>query len=157
MGEKNSLKILNIGCGDKLSTGEIGIDINYIEATHVMDIDKNNIPYPNNYFDKVISDDSIEHFGNPKHVFEEVKRVLKIGGVFRIETVNVSVWWIRLSMIDWNKAWRHKLGTKRTGHLIHWTVDMLRMWYEIHGFKVTLFEGNSLLCYRMIYEGKKLG
>ena len=103
----------------------------------------------------VVSRYSLEHFGNPSHIFEEVYRVLKKGGIFRVETVNVSVFWIRFSCLDWNKLWRHKIGTKRTGHLIHWTPDMLKMWFEINKFKPRVIKGNHLFNYQIIIEGKK--
>jgi len=39
------------------------------------------LPYPDNTFDYVIADMVIEHVeGNPQHVFDELKRVLKPGG-----------------------------------------------------------------------------
>ena len=152
--QRKPMKILDIGCGDKKIKGAIGIDLNY-ETDHVMDLDEEKIPYVDGTFDIVISRDSIEHFGNPKHIFKEVKRVLKKGGIFHIETVNVGVFWIRAIPIDWNKGWRHKLNTKRTGHLIHWTPDTLKMWYEIHGFKVTKNMSHSLLRYKIEMEGTK--
>ena len=148
------MKILDIGCGDKCMDGAIGIDKNY-PCTHIMDLDISKIPYKNGYFDLVISEDSLEHFGNPKHVFSEVNRVLRKYGRFNVKTVNVSFWLIKLLPLDFNRLWRHKLHTKRTGHLIHWTPDMLRMWMELNGFKVQSLSG-SIWQYQILCSGVKI-
>lgn len=50
--------------------------------------DANKIPYPENYFDLVFSDNVMEHLDNPLLVFNEVLRVLKPGGKFLIKTPN---------------------------------------------------------------------
>ena len=47
-----------------------------------------NIPYPNESFDIVFSDNVLEHLANPSEVFVEIQRVLKPGGVFLIKTPN---------------------------------------------------------------------
>jgi len=150
------MQIVDIGCGDKKFPGSIGVDKNYDEADYKMDIDEENLPFEDNSIDLVVSNDSIEHMGNPKHVFKEVYRILKPGGKFRIETVNVSVWWIRLFIfLDWNVAWRHKIGTKRTGHMIHFTPDMLDMWFEMNGFKPLGRKNNFLFRYKITQTGIK--
>jgi len=150
------MKILDIGCGDKKHPGSIGIDLNYKEADIMLDLDKNNIPFQDKTFDLVISDDSLEHFGNPKHIFEEVYRVLKPGGIFRVETVNVGVWWVRYLPIDWNWGWLHKIKTKRTGHLVHWTPSTLKMWFELNNFKIVKNKSNYFFKYRIMMEGMKV-
>jgi SAM-dependent methyltransferase len=50
--------------------------------------DANQIPYPNDSFDLVFSDNVMEHLDEPLLIFNEVKRVLKPGGKFLIKTPN---------------------------------------------------------------------
>jgi SAM-dependent methyltransferase len=47
-----------------------------------------NIPWPNNTFDLIFSDNVLEHLIEPNKVFFEVQRVLKPGGVFLAKTPN---------------------------------------------------------------------
>lgn len=46
------------------------------------------IPYPDEAFDVVFSDNVLEHLSDPLTVFREVQRVLKPGGVFLVKTPN---------------------------------------------------------------------
>ena len=46
------------------------------------------IPWPNNTFNVIISDNVIEHVTTPISVFREVHRVLKPGGFFLVKTPN---------------------------------------------------------------------
>lgn len=50
--------------------------------------DANSIPYEDNMFDLVFSDNMLEHLDTPIKVFREVARVLKPGGVFLFKTPN---------------------------------------------------------------------
>jgi len=90
--------ILDIGCGPrgslewaKMASERIGLDpladkylrlgakehnMTYIKAA------SENIPFPNEYFDVVCSFNSLDHVEDVVKSTEEIKRVLKIGGVF---------------------------------------------------------------------------
>jgi ubiquinone/menaquinone biosynthesis C-methylase UbiE len=46
------------------------------------------LPYEENTFDVVISDNVLEHLVNPEKVFKEVHRVLKPGGYYLFKTPN---------------------------------------------------------------------
>ncbi len=45
------------------------------------EVDMQNLPYKDNSFDFVISDQVIEHLEDPKKAVEELYRVLKVGGI----------------------------------------------------------------------------
>lgn len=47
------------------------------------------IPYPDESFDIVVSDNVLEHLPNPEDVFREVSRVLRPGGHFMAKTPNL--------------------------------------------------------------------
>lgn len=46
------------------------------------------IPYPDGTFDNVISANVLEHVADPDFVFDEIRRVLRPGGVFILQTPN---------------------------------------------------------------------
>ncbi|MEM9173616.1 MAG: class I SAM-dependent methyltransferase [Myxococcota bacterium] len=46
------------------------------------------VPWPDEQFDLVFSDNVLEHLAEPERVFEEVARVLKPGGRFLVKTPN---------------------------------------------------------------------
>jgi len=52
--------------------------------------DAENIPFPDESFDIVISTNVLEHLPDPAKAFLEVARVLKPGGIFLVKTPN---WW----------------------------------------------------------------
>ena len=54
------------------------------------------LPFPENFFDIVICNDVIEHTQNPRIVLENVKRVLKRGGVLYLNTPNLN--WLRKNL-----------------------------------------------------------
>ncbi|MBQ3032872.1 MAG: methyltransferase domain-containing protein, partial [Deferribacterales bacterium] len=49
-----------------------------------------NIPFDNHRFDVVVSFETIEHIENPYKMVEEVKRVLKPGGIYIVSTPNIE-------------------------------------------------------------------
>jgi len=46
------------------------------------------LPYPDNRFDMVFSDNVLEHLAEPEKVFAEVARILRPGGVFCAKVTN---------------------------------------------------------------------
>ena len=111
-------RILDIGCGDgKYSallgkvcnaTEVYGIDIsekgvklarnNGIKAFQ-LDIDEDDLPFKDNYFDAIFCGDLIEHLYDPDHLLDECYRVLKEGGLFVITTPNLASWINRIALL----------------------------------------------------------
>jgi len=70
-----------------------------------------NIPYPDNEFDIVISAWVAEHLKNPEKVFHEIFRVLKKGGTLIMVTPNAHCWLVGLKKILGN-GWINKSVNK---------------------------------------------
>lgn len=45
-------------------------------------LDRDSIPFQDNFFDVVFAFEVFEHFASPQHALEEIRRVLKSGGIF---------------------------------------------------------------------------
>ena len=78
---------LHIGCGCYLLKGFVNIDINnkVLEPDVVVDIEKG-LPFPDNYFNHIVSSHVLEHIrpGKFKFVLEEIYRVAKPGSILEL-------------------------------------------------------------------------
>lgn len=99
-----SAKVLDLGCGtgqngrfmkEILPDADIyGVDILPAEdlpefySYSVVDIEKASLPYPDESFDAVVFTHVIEHLRNPLGIGDEIRRVLKKGGLIYVETPN---------------------------------------------------------------------
>lgn len=97
----NKPNLLDVGSGngdhiaifDDIGFSVYGIDKNpYVPCTikanrfKKVDLEVDNIPYPDNYFDFIFSKSVIEHIFNTEHLFKEMYRVLKPDGKIIIMT-----------------------------------------------------------------------
>jgi ubiquinone/menaquinone biosynthesis C-methylase UbiE len=104
-GEK---KILEIGCGRGFYVNNLakfypkakiwGVDLNktYLEKAKLgaeknevlMEADATKLPFENDFFDRIIASEILEHIPNDKKALEEMYRVLKTGGTAIITVPN---------------------------------------------------------------------
>ncbi len=100
-------RLLDIGCGavpwswpsnevTGLDADERIVDRLKAEssAVHVVKGMADEMPFADGYFDAVLMLDVIEHLKNPVPTMQEIKRVLKVGGLFLVFTPNFAspVW-----------------------------------------------------------------
>jgi len=90
--------------------------------------DASNIPWPDESFDLVFSDNVLEHLADPGEVFKEVIRVLKPDGVFLFKTPNRQHYMPTIARI--------------TPHRFHQFINKLRGRAEIDTFP-TLYRANT--------------
>jgi methionine biosynthesis protein MetW len=111
-------RILDVGCGDgnfsvllqeACKAKEVyGIDIsdkgvesarkNGVNAFQ-LDIDEENFPFEDDYFDAIFAGEVIEHLFDTDHFLDEVHRVLKPEGTFVLTTPNLAWWVNRLALL----------------------------------------------------------
>ena len=54
------------------------------------------LPFPNNFFDRIIMIDALHHVCNQQKTANELFRVLKSGGRIVIEEPNINFWGVKL-------------------------------------------------------------
>jgi methionine biosynthesis protein MetW len=170
--------ILELGCGngsfakilrDKLSVRVSGVDLSEsgvaltrqkgIEA-EIADLNKR-IPFPDNVFDLVYSDQLFEHVNDTDKLLSESRRVLKNGGYLVIITPNLSFWLNRIIMLlglyplfteisTKNKTYgmgflkKFMKETEAMGHLRVANVPALSEMVRENGFSLVKIEGLPL-------------
>jgi len=107
---KQSDMVLDVGCGQGVYLARIvksyrlsgaGVDISPVSIRYANEnfrsnrlkylvADSLNLPYKDNYFDKVVTFDTLEHIENQGKAVDEMVRVLKPGGRLLIHTLNVN-------------------------------------------------------------------
>lgn len=95
---------------------DIGIEVHenpYISEGKQLDLDNFSIPYEDNYFDVVFSDNVMEHVANPDEVFSEINRILKPGGYFLSKTPNKYHYVALIASVTPN--WFHIYYNKKRG------------------------------------------
>lgn len=89
-GLADGMTVLDNGCGrgefldafSHLGMEAYGTDVSdYCRKAETVDLNKDRLPFPDNYFDMVFSKSVIEHIENTEHYMYEMKRVLKKGGL----------------------------------------------------------------------------
>ena len=111
----HSERLLDIGYGDGQITRAIaqaigakevhGVDINCQQpksasqkdiVTHQMDIERQELPFPEEHFDFIFCGEVIEHIYNTDAFLSEVYRVLSKDGFLLLTTPNMAAWYNRI-------------------------------------------------------------
>lgn len=164
---KNSDKILDIGCNDGsedriyLKDGKTvyGVDIS-IEAVKrarkfgvrasVLDISRDELPFPPNTFDAVIAGEIIEHLIDTDNFLEKIYRILRPGGKLVITTPNLASLGRRLMLLLGKNPFIETSlkqfvgGSAPVGHLRYFTVSTLENLLSANRFKVLKTTSDNL-------------
>lgn len=156
MDAKNSVKLLDIGCYDghlalllKNCLGNCnayGVDIakktialarqKGIHAK-ICDIEKG-VNFESNLFDYVFAGEIIEHLYDTDFFMQEVKRILKPGGIFIITTPNFVSLGRRLHYLFGKGMFMEQsfsLPKNAAGHIRYFTFQTLKELLLLHGFE----------------------
>jgi hypothetical protein len=142
-GVKKMSKGLNLGCGNKIKEGYLGVDIN---GNPDIKWDLNfGIQGQGWRIDDIWMDNSLEHLHNPIRLLEEIYLQMNQGGFLEITCPNVQ--WFPLLILGWfgdiHEFWNGWMARKnnRGLHYSLWTPYTLRLTLETIGFKVLETKG----------------
>lgn len=162
-------RMVDLGCGDgeialmfneKLKAREVyGVDINEraislarqrgIKA-YPANLSENSLPFPNEFFDLVLSLEAIEHLINPDNMLKEAYRVLRRDGYLLISTPNLASWVNRLLLLLGYQPYNVEVSTETmigvpirkgvfggpAGHIRAFTLRALKRALEYYGFRI---------------------
>lgn len=129
-------KILNVGCGND-TYGTHFVDM-YPSRKEVIkcNVDEEKLPFPDNYFDEVYSNNLLEHLQNVGFVLKEMVRVLKKREQLVIITDNASYYLYHI----WKPYSAHYYNYKQHGskdkHYALFTTTHLENFMKSLGLKI---------------------
>lgn len=142
-------KILDIGFAEypnPFLKNPIGIDVqetkrprNYSKI-HKVNLNKNTIPYPDDFFDSVIAGEIIEHVENPSFLLREINRVLKDKGKLIISTPHAIYYWEILRNLFLSSKESIDVGE----HLSNWNILDFQRLLNKNGFLVNKKYGSVI-------------
>lgn len=155
---KKDFKVLDLGCAD----GEIyknytknmefyGVDISKKllqkakmngYKTFNLDIEKDSLPFSDDFFDIIITGETIEHIVNTDFFMTEINRVLKSNGKMIISIPNINQP-ISLFMYFLDLPPRYS-SRFRSPHVRDFTFKTMKYCLRSFGFKIKNFEGTGL-------------
>jgi len=132
-------RILDVGCGDGnftvmiakackarevygIEISEKGVEMarkNGIKC-YQLDVDEEDFPFEDNYFNALTALELIEHLYDPDHFLDEVYRVLKPDGLFILSTPNLASIHNRIALLFGYQPYPMRVSLKHAiGHFIH--------------------------------------
>lgn len=150
-------KILDIGCCNcdfskqfiQFGWQIYGIDLNLQQVGENViikktNLDTQNIPFDNSFFDLVFAGEVIEHLVDTGHFLSEVNRVLRTGGTFIITTPNLVSLENRIRALFGKYPKWLDYDLNGIGHIRAYTPKVLKKQLIKHGFKIEKHFGNFL-------------
>ena len=172
-------RILDVGCGDGnfsvllkeackakevygIEISEKGVEMarkNGVKC-YQLDVDEEDFPFEDNYFDAVTAFELIEHLFDPDHFLDEVYRVLKPNGIFVLTTPNLASIHNRIALLFGYQPFPTSVSLRRdVGKVLHFpcginpgrthirvfTLRSLRKLLRIHKFKVVEVKGSCAM------------
>lgn len=158
-------RILDVGCGDgnfsvllkeACSAKEVyGIEISEksVRAARKMgvkafqlDIDEEDFPFEEGYFDAIFAGEIIEHLFDPDHLLDEIYRTLNEKGILVITTPNLASLYNRIALLLGFQPYYYNVSPRKSlGHLFEFDEHIDSSWSHIRMF--TLRSLKELLKY----------
>jgi ubiquinone/menaquinone biosynthesis C-methylase UbiE len=182
---KTPKTILDIGCGTGFFSAKLntlypksriyGIDISHKALRYAKQKYKNiyfkwadaekKLPYPDNYFDLVVSGEHIEHIVDTDNYLSEINRVMNDRGYLLLTTPNLASWYNRIFLLLGKQPYKTEASYRRTlpifslfgytfpenlstpavGHIRIMTLDMLEKLLNYYGFSIESKLGRTML------------
>lgn len=113
------------------------------------------LPFPENFFDIVICNDVIEHLENPRAALENIRKVLKVGGILYVNTPNVN--WLRKKVFAYADKKEHHISLFPHKNLLnvllevgftvvdHWTYTSITFFFFVP-FRSTIGHESACIC-----------
>ena len=164
------LRVLDLGCGagtptkllmaDESRYRVIGADLSKLALAHYVSdtkragvqLDAQTLPFADESFDLVVSDDVIEHLVNTDAYAREIYRVLAPRGWLFLSTPNLAAWFNRIGLVlglqpafsevSFEKVFGRP-GDDIVGHLRLFTSRSTREFLGYHGFDIVDIRGAS--------------
>ncbi len=160
-GDGNFSKLIGEACGAKevygIEISEKGVEMarrNGIKC-YQLDVDIEDFPFKENFFDAVFAGEIIEHLFDPDHFLNEVYRVLKPQGIFILTTPNLASIHNRVALLLGYQPfsivvsleaqvghWLCAAKGAAPDHIRHFTLRTLKELLKIHGFKILKVKGS---------------
>ncbi len=132
----------------------VGVDISekaineakkVLDNALILDVQEDNLPFPENYFDIIILTETLEHLFLPEKAIEQSKRVLKNDGFIIVTTPNFLVLSNRIKMLFGHFKYTDS-GFLDKGHIHFFTYKELLSFLNQEGLKIVM--ENHLVCFR---------
>ena len=143
-------KVLDVGFAEYPNyflKNPMGIDVqetnkpeNYSDIYRV-NLNKEDIPFGDNYFDTVIAGEVIEHVENPSFLLREINRVLKENGKLIISTPHACYYWEIIRNLFFSFIKSRDIGE----HLSNWNILDFERLLKKNGFDVKNKYGSVLV------------
>jgi len=103
-----TLRVLDVGCGDKKAAGAVGIDCRPLPGVDLIhDLDQYPWPVADESFDRILCIHVVEHVADIPRFLREIHRIAAPGARLHIETPHFS------SLESWtDPSHRHHLSTR---------------------------------------------
>jgi SAM-dependent methyltransferase len=118
-----------------------------------LDLDKDDLPFPDNHFDAIFWGENIEHLFDPDHLLDEIFRCLSSNGICVISTPNLASLPNRIALLFGLQPYmtsvsiRHRVGRiwyqglPAEDHIRVFTYRALRDLVHLHDFNIIEIQG----------------
>lgn len=113
--------------------------------------------FQDNYFDVVVMNDVLEHLYYPRKIINEIYRILRKGGIFLANTVNINAWVVKLFGTGFGRNFTAH------SHYNHFSMKSIRLLFKKFKIEKIYTRGDELsfttlldfYIYPLLYQSKR--